>query len=95
MITVTNNSAGPRGIHAGGEIAMLAPGESRDLDVQAGDLKAAKLSGWFAFEGEPVAPNFDGMSDDELRAYLSDRGVDADGRWARPRLLTEAQKAAG
>lgn len=99
MITVTNNSAGPRGIHAAGEIAMLAPGESRELDVQAGDLKAAQRSGWFAFEGEPTAEEepapdaeLDALSDDELRTWLKDHGVEADGRWQRKRLLVEAEK---
>ncbi|AWB21233.1 hypothetical protein DA075_10175 [Methylobacterium currus] len=44
-------------------------------------------------EEEP-APDaeLDKLTDDELRAYVRDRGVIVDGRWGRKKLLVEAEK---
>jgi hypothetical protein len=104
MIKVKNTDQGPRGIVAGGETVMLMPGETRDLDVTAGDLAAAKRAGWFAYEGEAQASDvadqqqgdsgkdFADYSDDELRDYLKTAGVAVDGRWKRDSLLSEAKK---
>lgn len=98
---VKNTSPGPRGIFADGEIVMLAPGQSADLNVAQGDLVAAKAAGWFEFGGkadEDEKPGsddaeLDAMSDNELRAYLKARNVTVDGRLGREKLL-EAAKAA-
>lgn len=39
---------------------------------------------------KPVA--LDSMTDDELRIFLKDGGVNADGRWGRDKLMAEAKK---
>lgn len=103
MIRVQNTSVGPRGLFAGAEMVMLRPGESRDLDVTPANLRAAQATGWFSLEGEARAePERDEqerhgvdlakLDDDELRAFLKDRGISTDGRWGRERLLSEAEK---
>ena len=40
---------------------------------------------------EPPAA-LDSLSEDELRILLKDKGVNADGRWGRDKLLAEAKK---
>lgn len=37
-------------------------------------------------------PALDGMSDEELRTFLKDKGVTLDGRWKRETLMAEAKK---
>ncbi len=83
---------------------MLMPGESRDLSVSAGDLAAARKTGWFSLDGlaadepeEEPKPDaeLEKLSDDELRAFVVDRGVTVDNRWGRKRLLVEAEKVKG
>lgn len=47
-------------------------------------------------EEEPTPDaELDKLTDDEIRAYLRDRGVVVDGRWQRKRLLVEAEKLKG
>ncbi|TNC14908.1 hypothetical protein FF100_04855 [Methylobacterium terricola] len=102
---IKNIDVGPRGVWSDGVVVMLAPGESRDLRVQKGDLEAARATGWFSLEGvsseepeEPAltpSPALDSMSEDELRAILKDKDVTVDGRWGRDKLLSEAKKAVG
>lgn len=41
--------------------------------------------------GKPAPANLDTLTDEELRAYVVERGVKADGRWSRERLLDEAK----
>lgn len=45
-------------------------------------------------DGEEPTPDaqFDAMSEDQLRAYLTEHGVTVDGRWGRKKLLVEAEK---
>ena len=98
MIKIKNVQEGPRGIIAEGLVAMLLPGETRDLNVTPEDIRAARKTGWFEFEGaeeeEEPTPDaeLDKLSDDELRAYLAARNVATDSRWQRKRLLVEAEK---
>ncbi|KTS09726.1 hypothetical protein SB2_11765 [Methylobacterium radiotolerans] len=98
MIKVTNIAPGPRGIHVGGAIVMLQPGETQDLDVADADAGPARKSGWFMFEGDSAkdkAATVDAMSDDELKALLSNKGVQVDGRWGHDKLVAEAKKVLG
>ena len=98
---VKNISDGPRGIWSEGVVVMLAPGESRDLDVSDGDLKAARKAGWFNLGGSgseepeekrPAPIDLSKYTDEELRAYLAEREVRVDGRLGRDKLLAEAEK---
>ena len=60
---VTNIDTGPRGIWlADGTLAMLDPGEARDLDIADGETPGS----WFTFSGsqKPVVSE---ANDDELR----------------------------
>jgi hypothetical protein len=102
---IKNISEGPRGVWSEGAVIMLAPGESRDLDVSDGDLAAARKTGWFSLDGsvtgdapeEAQKPDaeLEKLSDEELRAFLVDRGVTVDNRWGRKTLLTQAEKVKG
>jgi hypothetical protein len=102
---IKNISEGPRGVWSDGAVVMLMPGESRDLRVSKGDLEAARATGWFSLDGSSAADEpeeeakpdaeLDKLSDDELRAYLVERGVTVDNRWGRNRLLTQAEKVKG
>lgn len=101
---IKNISEGPRGVWADGAVVMLMPGESRDLDVSAGDLAAARKTGWFNLDGvkadEPEEKkaetvDFSKRSDEELRAFLAEHDVKVDGRWSHERLISEAEKVKG
>ncbi len=75
---------------------MLAPTEKRSLDMSEAEIASSKGTGWFVFEGQSakeVNKAYDAMSDDELRELLKGKGVVADGRWGRDKLLSEAKKA--
>lgn len=39
-------------------------------------------------------PDFEAMSEDDLRLVLEQRGVEVDGRWGKAKLVTEAKKLA-
>ena len=79
MHKIKNASAGPRGITAGGETIMLEPGEERELDVQAGDLKVAKASGWFGIDGkEPEAGASDTAPSDNPATTAPPAGTSTD-----------------
>lgn len=96
MIKVTNIAPGPRGVHNGDSILMLAPGETGEADISKANLEAAKKTGWFTFEGQSakeVETAYGNMTDDELRALLADKGIAADGRWGHDKLVAEAKKA--
>lgn len=45
-------------------------------------------------EPDEKPPVLDSLTDDELRIFLKDGGVNADGRWGRDKLLAEAKKVA-
>lgn len=75
------------------------PGEPRHAS-QPGEPEPGRTSGAAASgatgddsDEEPTPDaEFDGLSDDELRAYLRDRGVVVDRRWGRKTLIVEAEK---
>jgi hypothetical protein len=53
MIKVTNTHTGPRGVNAkGGQVVFLEPGETKDVDMEAHEIRSSKATGWFAFEGD-------------------------------------------
>lgn len=64
---ITNTQAGPRGFYAlneartGSNSIVLAPGETAEVEMSEGDLRASRATGWFQIEepeeveGEPEA----------------------------------------
>ncbi len=49
MTKLTNYTSGPKGVHTVGGLVYVAPGQtSEDLDISEGELKAAKVTGWFS-----------------------------------------------
>lgn len=84
---------------------VLQVGESADLDLFTTEepvFKAWVKTGEIVLGDQPAPGDGDGdgetdeelstLSDDELRAYLTDRGVTPGARWGTPRLLAEATK---
>lgn len=60
--------------------------------IKAGDLKQDGATEADDEGDEGGKPEIASLTDDELRTFLGERGVKADGRWSRERLLTEAEK---
>lgn len=52
---VTNTQQGPRGINAVGGAVLIEPGQTVDVEVSEAELKVAKTTGWFSFEGKTKA----------------------------------------
>ncbi|TPN90208.1 hypothetical protein [Mesorhizobium sp. B1-1-5] len=48
---VTNTQAGPRGLNAKTGPVLVEPGQTVDADLSDAELKVAKGTGWFGFEG--------------------------------------------
>lgn len=104
---VKNISEGPRGVWSDNTVVMLMPGQTMDdLNVTAADLAVAKKTGWFEFNGSAAEPEdddpappadaeLDKLNDDELIAYITERGGKADKRMSRNTLLTAAEKVKG
>lgn len=98
MIKATNLAPGPRGMNTKDGPVMLMPSQTLDVDLTAEELAVARKTGWFAFEGDSakdVTASLDTMKDEELRALLADKGVQADGRWGHDKLVAEAKKVVG
>jgi hypothetical protein len=78
---------------------ILYPGESKDLNLASTDdevtkawLKAGDVEfGATERTADEVNADLAALKDDELRAYIADRGGKTDGRWSRDRLLEEAR----
>lgn len=49
---VKNLQKGPRGINTENGQVLLDPGQEMDLEVSAAELKVAKATGWFEFDGK-------------------------------------------
>lgn len=95
MIKATNLAPGPRGVNTKDGPVMLMPSQTLDLDMTAEEIAVARKTGWFAFEGDSskdVSASLDTMQDEELRALLASKGVQADGRWGHDKLVAEAKK---
>ncbi|TPK14162.1 hypothetical protein [Mesorhizobium sp. B2-5-11] len=48
---VTNTQAGPRGLNTKDGPVLVEPGQTVDVDLSDAELKVAKGTGWFGFEG--------------------------------------------
>jgi len=48
---VTNNQAGPRGLNTKDGPVLVEPGQTVDVELSDAELKVAKATGWFGFEG--------------------------------------------
>ncbi len=102
---VKNTQQGPRGLNTLAGPVLVEPGQTVEVEISKPELASARKSGWFEFGAEAEADDDDGddgekpeiasLTDDELRAFLGERGVKADGRWSRERLLSEAEKVQG
>lgn len=97
MIKATNIAPGPRGLNVkdGDGSIMLMPGQTADVNLSPEELKVARSTGWFTFEGDSakdVSTSLDNMQDEELRVLLANKGVQADGRWGHDKLVAEAKK---
>ncbi len=101
---ITNTSVGTRGIYAAdGSYVELAPGESRDVELSAADLKLAKTMTYFGFGAdaaadEPEAPTSTALptTRPKLIALAGDEGVaiETDDNVADlKRKITEARAA--
>ena len=86
---ITNTQAGPRGIHTTSGSVMLAPGETVDVEMEAGEIASAKQTGWFSFSEieDPTEPadvgseasadlDIEKMKPADLKVFLTDRGVE-------------------
>ncbi|GEL44241.1 hypothetical protein MEX01_48320 [Methylorubrum extorquens] len=98
---VTNTQQGPRGLNTEAGPVLVEPGQTVDVKLSAAERTSAQKSGWFEFGGQAEAddegdeggkPEIASLTDDQLRTFLGERGVKADGRWSRERLLSEAEK---
>jgi hypothetical protein len=105
--SVPDGRGGFRDQLVGGHTVVLRPGEEQDLDVDTGTLKHAVRSDWFQIEGEATvqaqddsegaatvadAPDFDAMSDDDLRTFIEKRdGERPHHRTGRETLLRKAR----
>lgn len=69
---IKNLQNGPRGINTDEGQVILNPGEERDLEVAADELKVAKATGWFAFNGRASAQDDD---DADNKHHVSQRRV--------------------
>lgn len=56
MQKITNTQPGPRGVNAKGGIVMIDPGQTVDVDIDAGELENSRKTGWFEFDGAEAAP---------------------------------------
>lgn len=56
---VKNLQSGPRGLNAKEGPVLLEPGEEREVSLLGAELKVAKATGWFAFDGEDSAEDDD------------------------------------
>lgn len=74
--------------------ARAADEAKAEAERQAAAAQAGQGGAHDGGEDKDPTPDaeLDGLTDDELRAYLRDRGVAVDGRWQRKRLLIEAEK---
>lgn len=84
MPKIINKSPGPRGVHTKSGTVFLAPGETRDLEVSAEELKSLSED-WFAVGALSKADKAD-VDDAKTEAVETD---DA----ARARRAAEAQAA--
>ena len=48
---VTNDQAGPRGLNTKDGPVLVEPGQTVDVELSDAELKVAKATGWFSFEG--------------------------------------------
>ncbi|TPM39370.1 hypothetical protein FJ951_27060 [Mesorhizobium sp. B2-2-3] len=48
---VTNMQVGPRGLNTKDGPVLVEPGQTVDVDLSDAELKVAKGTGWFGFEG--------------------------------------------
>lgn len=83
---ITNTQAGPRGFyalndaHSGSNSIVLAPGETVDVEMTEGELRASRATGWFNIEiDDPEA------ADEEPEAEVKKP------RRGRPRKAAEAE----
>lgn len=77
IIEITNTDRGPRGVNTAEGLAMLAPGETRALDVPEGEL--ADLPAYLS-TGAAIAPaepsvDLEAMTVADLRALAEERGI--------------------
>ena len=85
---ITNIETGPRGLHGSHGPVVLNPGETVDVEMDAGEIASASRTGWFRFgEEDPVAPapgdestdevpDIEHMKVDELKTFLTDRSIE-------------------
>jgi hypothetical protein len=98
IVTVKNNSAAPQGVHTEKGVQFVAPGASRELSLNDEQLFRVKALPFLAYEEiaeQPEPDQFDAMTDDELRAHLTER----DGKAPHPNakretLLAKARETA-
>lgn len=55
MHSLTNHTAGPKGVHTKTGLVFVAPGQSAELDVSPEELKSAKATGWFDKPGDAAS----------------------------------------
>ncbi|KGE80134.1 hypothetical protein [Agrobacterium pusense] len=74
MTKITNVSPGPRGLHTAEGLVFLDPYQVWEGEIEAGALKAALDTGWFA-KGEKKAPGDEGDSEEviDLKKQVADR----------------------
>lgn len=77
--SITNSEAGPRGFWQGDNLVLVEPGQTaEDVELSAEELKQAKATGYFTFDGgkaEKKLPGLTGKNKDQLIAIARDEGV--------------------
>lgn len=77
-VSITNAARADRGVHSVDGLVMLAPGETRELDVPQGELD--DLPDYLTVDGapeptEPEGDGLDGMAIAELDKIIADEGA--------------------
>lgn len=105
MVTLKNTAPSPRGVYSLAGLVMFAPGETRTVEISAGERE--NLASYFEEVAGDAAHPLDHDRDgapggslpaderglDELRSEAKALGIKVDRRWGEARIRAEIDKA--